>query len=650
MYEQVSHSLLNRILDDLKPEIRRQDLRYFYTRLGANFYAIHTLFLSLYGQREDCEQQLLNLVEAMASGYIQRSAELERTDMQRELDHTWFLSQQWVGMALYTNCFANNLADLSSKTSYFKDLGVNMVHIMPILKCPAGRSDGGYAISDFLQIDDRAGSLEDFRRLASKFRQEGILLALDIVLNHTSEEHEWALRAKAGEERYQDYFHTFKERQIPDLFEQTMPEVFPENSPGNFTWSEEMGRWVMTVFHDYQWDLNYANPEVFIRILEIILFWANEGVDVMRLDAVAFLWKRLGGSCQNEKNAHLILQLLKDCCQVTAPGVLFIAEAIVAPLEMVKYFGEDAIVAKECEIAYNASLMALLWDAIATRNTRLLSQGIRSLPGSLERATWLNYVRCHDDIGFGFDDADIRAVGYEPLAHRRFLADYYTGEFDGMSRGLIFNRDEHTGAARICGTLASLAGLETALEHGDPQRLEEAVRRILLLHSMIFCFGGIPLLFNGDALGLLNDYSYRDDPSQRSDSRWVHRGRIDWQKAERRNQPGTLEHRLFQGISNLIRIRRRQAAFADLNNRELMALENEHLIGMLRFKPSQPAERVFVIANFDTDPHVLNLHSLSAYGLQAGRTLLDLIDGHALPVQDGHIVVAALGFHWLRQP
>lgn len=650
MYEQVSHSLLNRILDDLKPQIRRQDLRHFYTRLGANFFAIHTLFVNLYGHQDDCEAQLLKLVEAMATGYIKRSAELERIDMARELDHNWFLSQQWVGIALYAHTFAENLADLRTKTGYLKELGVNMVHIMPILRCPAGRSDGGYAISDFMQINDSSGSLEDFRRLAVEFRQQGILMALDIVLNHTSEEHEWALRAKAGEEHYQDYFHTFKERKIPDLFEQTMPQVFPESSPGNFTWNEEMGRWVMTVFHEYQWDLNYANPEVFIRMLEIILFWANKGVDVLRLDAVAFLWKRLGSSCQNEKNAHLILQLLKDCCQVTAPGVLFIAEAIVAPLEVVKYFGEDEIVAKECEIAYNASLMALLWDAIATKNTRLLSQGIRSLPDKLDRATWLNYLRCHDDIGFGFDDDDILTVGYDPMAHRRFLADYYTGVFDGMPRGLIFNRDEQSGAARICGTLASLAGLESALEQGDPGLIETALRRILLLHSIIFCFGGIPLLFNGDALGLLNDYNYSDDPSKRRDSRWVHRGRIDWQKAERRHQPGTLEHRLFHGISNLIRIRRRQAAFADRNNRELMVLDNEHLIGLLRFNPNHPGEKVYVIANFDTDPHVLNLHSLSHYGLRAERTLLDLIDGHALRVQDGHIAVAGLGFHWLCQP
>jgi amylosucrase len=647
MYEQVAHALLNFILDDLKPEIRRQDLRHFYTRLGANFYAIHSLFSTLYGHRDDFQQQMLKLVETMASGYIGRSAELEQLDKDRERNHSWFLSQQWVGMALYTNGFAENLADLANKISYFQELGINMVHIMPILKCPAGRCDGGYAVSDFRRIDERVGSLKDFRRVATEFRKHGILLVLDIVLNHTSEEHEWALRAQSGEKRFQNYYHTFADRSIPDQFEQTMPEVFPESSPGNFTWNQTMGRWVMTVFHDYQWDLNYSNPDVFIEILDIILFWVNEGVDVLRLDAVAFLWKRLGSTCQNERNAHLILQLLKDCCQVTAPGVLFIAEAIVAPEEVSKYFGEDAIVAKECEIAYNATLMALLWDAIATKNTRLLNQGIRSLPGKLDRATWLNYVRCHDDIGFGIDDQDIRSVGYDPRAHRRYLADYFTGVFDGQPRGVAFNRDEDTGDTRICGTLASLVGLETAIESADPHRIEQAIERIVLLHALIFSFGGIPLLFNGDAIGSLNEYCFLDDPSKQEDSRWLHRGSFDWERAERRKQPGTVEHTLFSQIQTLIAVRKALPAFADFNNRELLHFDNPHLLGLLRSNPQQRSDSVFVIANFDTQPQVLDLHWLSHHGITPQSRLVDLCSGRAPADHDPHLAIGALQCCWL---
>lgn len=650
MYEQESHSLLNAILDDLKPEIVRQDLRHFYTRLGANFYAIYSLFHTLYGHRDDFQTQMLNLVETMAHGYINRSSALEQVDIEREKDYNWFLSQKWVGMALYTNGFADNLADLVEKTPYFQELGVNMVHIMPILMCPTGKSDGGYAISDFRQIDDRVGTLSDLRRVAKEFRKRDILLVLDIVLNHTSDEHEWAKRAKKGEKRFQDYYFTFDTREVPDMFEQTMPQIFPETAPGNFTWNEEMQKWVMTVFHEYQWDLNYGNPEVFIEMLDIILFWANQGVDVLRLDAVAFLWKKIGTTCQNERYAHLILQLMKDCCQVTAPGVLFIAEAIVAPVEVIKYFGEDAIIAKECEIAYNATFMALLWDGIATKNAKLLYLGLKNLPTKLERATWLNYVRCHDDIGFGFDDNDVRAAGYEPYAHRQFLIDYFSGQFTGSpARGMVFSRNEATGDARISGSLASLAGLEAGLESGDQELISAAINRIILLHSLILSFGGIPLLYNGDAIGVLNDYSYQNDPGKSDDNRWIHRPKINWERAELRKKQGTVEFTLFNAFKKMIAIRKETSAFADFNNRELIDVDNEHLLCFIRFNHQRPSERVLVIANFDANPQYLDLYLLRSHGIDPYGQFIDLYTGSKPAQFEQRIVLQGFQFYWLTQ-
>ena len=647
MYEQISHSLLNSILDDLKPEIRRQDLRHFYTRLGANFYAIYSLFYTLYGHRDDFKLQMLRLVETMAKGYIDRSAELERIDIQREQDHNWFLSQKWVGMALYSNGFADNLPDLANKISYFQELGINMVHIMPILKCPEGKSDGGYAISDFREIDDRVGNLEDVRNIAAEFRKRDILLVLDIVLNHTSDEHEWAKNASKGDRRFQDYYYIFENREVPDMFEQSMPDVFPETDPGNFTWNAEMGKWVMTVFHDYQWDLNYSNPAVFIEMLDIILFWANQGVDILRLDAVAFLWKKIGTTCQNERKAHLILQLMKDCCQVTAPGVLFIAEAIVAPIEVIKYFGEDAIAAKECEIAYNATLMALLWDGIATKNTKLIYQGIKNLPNKLDRATWLNYVRCHDDIGFGFDDNDIRLAGYEPHSHRRFLVDYFSGKYDASAKGLVFMPNEVTGDARICGSLASLVGLESAIENGDDKLITSAINKILLLHGIILSFGGIPLIYNGDALGVLNDYSYTEDSVKSNDNRWVHRPKIDWEKAELRKKQGTVEYTIFNAMRKMISIRKEISAFADFNNRELLQIDNPHLLCFIRFDPQRPSEKVLTIANFDANPQYLDLGMINNAGFSVYSQFVDLYSGKLPSQHDGRIVLHGYQFYWL---
>ncbi|ESQ17508.1 MAG TPA: alpha-amylase [Chromatiaceae bacterium] len=648
MYEQVSHSLLNDILTDLKPEIHKQDLRHFYTRLGANFYSIYSLFFTLYGKRDDVDQQMQKLVETMARQYIGRPEPLRESDIAREKDHNWFLSQEWVGMAQYADGYAQNLSELRQRMHYFLELGVNMVHLMPMMQCPSGASDGGYAVSDFRQINKRFGSLEDLQQLAEEFHKYGILLTLDVVLNHTSNEHEWAQKARSGDPKFQDYYYIFDNREVPEMFEATMPEVFPETAPGNFTWDESMGKWVMTVFNDYQWDLNYGNPAVFIEMLDIILYWANQGADILRLDAVAFLWKKIGSLCQNEREAHLLLQLLKDCCQVTAPGVLFIAEAIVAPVEIIKYFGEDAINAKECEIAYNASLMALLWDAIATKNAKLLNQGIQNLPDKLERATWLNYIRCHDDIGLGYDDNDIRAVNYEPYAHRQFLIDYYTGKYKGSSsRGLPFGYNDKTGDSRISGSLASLVGLEAALESGDQKEIDDAVKIILLLHGITMSFGGMPLLYYGDEIGTLNDRSYIEDPAKANDSRWTHRPRIKWENVELRNTPGTIEHQLFSALKKMIAVRKEIPAFADFNNRKLLQVSNPHLFVFSRFQYDQPANRVLVIANFDHAPQYLGLEDLGREAYFRTGTLRDLYSGESPIMHKEDLIIPSHTFYWL---
>ncbi len=648
MYEQVSHSLLNEILTKLKPEIHEEDLRHFYTRLGANFYSIYSLFFILYGKRDDFKEQMQCLVEKMARQYIRRPEYLRQVDIERENDHNWFLSQEWVGMAQYADGYAKNLVELQQRVHYFLELGVNLVHLMPMMVCPQGASDGGYAVSDFRRIDSRFGSLDDLKHLAQTFHEHGILLTLDVVVNHTSDEHDWARKARGGELKYQDYYYIFDNREIPDMFELSMPEIFPETASGNFTWDEVMGKWVMTVFNDYQWDLNYSNPAVLIEMLDIILFWANQGADVLRLDAVAFLWKKIGSICQNEREAHLILQLLKDCCQVTSPGVLFIAEAIVAPVEITKYFGEDAINAKECEIAYNATFMALLWDAVATKNTRLLNQGIKSLPDKLDRATWLNYVRCHDDIGLGYDDRDIVAVGYEPRAHRQFLIDYFTGKYEeSLSRGLPFGHNNKTGDSRISGSLASLVGLEAAINAGDPSAIGDAIKIILLLHSMIMSFGGIPLLYYGDEIGTMNDSSYLNDPAKANDSRWAHRPRIDWEKAELRNVPGTVVYRIFSALKKMIAIRKEIPAFADFNNRELLDVGNPHLFVFSRLEHTQFRNRVLVVANFDSKPQHLNIEEVGSSMHIRHETVYDLYSGDKPAMFKEALVIPPYQFYWL---
>jgi amylosucrase len=334
---------------------------------------------------------------------------------------------------------------------------------------------------------------------------------------------------------------------------------------------------------------------------------------------------------------------------VTAPGVLFIAEAIVAPVEVAKYFGEDAINAKECEIAYNATFMSLLWDAVATKNTRLLEQGIKSLPDKLERATWLNYIRCHDDIGLGFDDADIRLAGFDPVSHRRFLIDYFTGEFkETAARGRPFGHNAKTGDARISGSLASLVGLETAIESGDPKAIDDAIKIIILLHGMIMSFGGIPLLYYGDEIGTTNDYRYIKDERKSGDTRWMHRPTFDWEKAELRNKPNTVEGRIFNALKKMISVRKEIHAFADFNNRELRDSGNPHLFAFCRVNHQNFSDRVLVVGNFDAHPQHMEFDDLKDIGFMQHHQLYDLYSGEKPAMFKNALVVPPYHFYWIH--
>jgi len=618
----------------------------YHLRLAANYHSMRGLFMQLYGQRDDAEHQLTKLLHHLRDAFDARKQSLKQLDQQREAEPDWFLSQKWVGMAMYGDRFADNLAGVTQRLEYLQELGVNMVHIMPIMRCPEGANDGGYAISDFREIDPRFGNMQDITALSDTLRSNDMLLTLDIVINHTSDEHDWARRARAGEQAYQDYYYLYPDRALPDQFDLSMPEIFPETAPGNFTWDEELQQWVMTVFNHYQWDLNYTNPAVLIEMLDIIFYWANQGADILRLDAPAFIWKMLGTDSQNLPQAHQVLQLFRDCMQIVCPGVLVIAEAIVAPRDIMPYFGDKQN--DECQIAYNATFMALLWDSVATGKSEVMEQALWSLPDKPSRTTWLNYVRCHDDIGLGFEDESISRCGLNPYLHRRYLKEYFSGEFSGSTaRGHLFGVNDKTGDARISGSLASLAGLEAALESGDSELLALVYQRIITLHALIMAYGGIALLYYGDELATLNDYSYLSITEHAADNRWVHRPKMDWDLAEQRHVVGTPQQRVFTALQRLIALRKQLPVLADFNNRQVLANDNPHLLTLVRPAITPEQDNLLVAANFDSNDHHLNLHSLRSAGYAHGE-LYDLYSDQTVPIAMGHLIeVPAAGFYWL---
>lgn len=597
--------LLLSTAQDKKLAIAGDDAR-FYTRLSLGAGNIHTLYSQLYADHPAHEAAFGQLIEVVVEAHRARSADLRKRDAEKSAD--WFLSNELAGMSLYVDRFCGGLTQLPDRLDYLLNLGVNTLHLMPLFESPPAESDGGYAVSDFRKVDDRFGTLDDLKKARRAMGKKKMYLMLDIVLNHTSRQHEWAQKARAGDPTYQDYFYFFDNRDLPDRYEQTMPEVFPTAAPGNFTWVEECQKWVMTVFHTYQWDLNYRNPRVFVAMLDTVLFYANLGVDILRIDAPAFLWKEPGTTCQNLPQAHQILQLLKKCVEAAAPGMALLGEAIVDPYNIMKYFGEGRYLAQECDFAYNATQMALQWDALASGQTTVMRAAQPILSQKPLGTSWITYTRCHDDIGLGYDDYMIEAAGYTPYLHRRYLKEYLSGAFPGSpARGALFSVNPKTQDARISGTLASLCGLEKAMEENDEHQIALSVQKILLMQAHSFFLGGLPMLFYGDEAAYLNDYSYQELPEKSYDNRWMHRPLIDWDKNARTSQPGTIEHRVYAGTQRLLSLRRKLPVLSDRKNTHWLPVYSPQIAAFTR---NNPFTRMYCLFNYSADPVQFAWHSL----------------------------------------
>jgi amylosucrase len=629
-YAYHAHLTLERLLPRLEARFAREAQAHpvqwqtFLTRLQAHFRTLFELTVRIYGDHYDYLYHLEELLAGMAQSWLARPAELKALDVEREADPRWFESNQMVGGVCYVDLFAGDLNGLRAKIPYFKEMGLTYLHLMPLFAAPPGENDGGYAISSYRDVNPALGTMEQLAALGAELRQNGISLVVDFVFNHTSNEHAWAQRARGGDREYQAYYLMFPDRQMPDAYEKTLREIFPDEHPGAFTHFPEIDRWVWTTFHSYQWDLNYRNPTVFIRMAEELLFLANVGVEVLRLDAVAFIWKQLGTNCENLPEAHLLIQAFNAVARIAAPSLLFKSEAIVHPDEVVRYISPG-----ECQISYNPLLMALLWEALATREVKLLRQAVSDRFALSAGCAWVNYVRSHDDIGWTFSDEDAVRLGVSGFDHRRFLNDFYTGRFPGsFARGLPFQENPKTGDCCISGTCASLAGLEKALKEETETEVDLAVRRIVLLYGIVLTIGGIPLFYLNDETGTLNDYSYRADPAKMNDSRWVHRPAAHWDRKALRHDATTLEGRVYQGLRPLIELRKTHPIFTG-QQIQVVETNSPNVLGYVRF---HEGERLLIFANFSELEQTLAVNVLRLYGLSYQFT--DLMSGQGIPFED----------------
>lgn len=624
-------SSLQRIQDGLRLHTGRpsKSSAAFQVRLEAHLPALWSELHRLYGQAADFDGLVLDIVKAAYDCWKDRPADLRALDERREAEPDWFQSQRMVGAVCYVDLFAGDLKALEKKIPYFQELGLTYLHLMPPWDCPQPHNDGGYAVSSYRRTRPDLGSIEDLRHLAKALRKVGISLVLDFVFNHTSDEHEWALAAKGGDEAHQKYYFIFDDRQMPDQYERTLREIFPDEHPGAFSQMED-GRWVWTTFHTYQWDLNYANPQVFKAMAQEMLFIANLGVEFIRMDAVAFIWKQLGTSCENLPEAHTLIRAYNAVARIAAPSLLFKSEAIVHPDDVVRYLSPQ-----ECQVGYNPLQMALLWNTLATREVNLLQDALETRHHLPEGTAWINYVRCHDDIGWTFADEDAQRLGVNGFDHRQFLNRFYVNRFKGsFARGVPFQDNPVTGDCRISGTCASLCGLE----QGDMF----AVARHLLLHGVALSTGGVPVLYLGDEVGMLNDHSYLSDPGKAYDSRWVHRPVVSHRRFDQRTDSGTDAGKIFQGLLNLIRVRQTTSALAFGRLTGFRTL-NPAVLGYTRQGRGDAPETVLVLANFSERHQTIAASVLQSLPAQ----VTDLLSGSEWSLDQG-LELAPYQQVWLR--
>ncbi len=572
-------------------------------------------------------------VQMLYQAYKARPMALKALDRQREADPDWYKGHELTGMLMYVNAFAGNLQGVRKKLDYIQDCGVNYLHLMPLLESPEGRSDGGYAVSDFRKVQPELGTMEDLAALADDCHHRGIAVCLDFVMNHTSEDHAWAKAAREGDPDAQNRYFFYDNWDIPQAFEATVPQVFPTTAPGNFSWCEALGKVVMTTFYPYQWDLNYANPVVFNDMTDNMLFLCNQGVDVIRLDAVPYIWKELGTNCRNLPQVHTLVRMMRIACEIVCPGTLLLGEVVMEPSKVVPYFG--TVEKPECHLLYNVTTMASTWHTVAVRDVRLLRHQLSqvfALPGQY---TFLNYLRCHDDIGWGLDYGFLEKFGMGEAPHKKYLNDYLTGKWPGSpARGELYNDDPRLQDARLCGTTASLCGVEAALYEGDADKLAWAIRQDLMLHAFIFTLSGLPVLYSGDEIAMCNDYGYHEDPLKREDSRYIHRGDMDWEAAEKRHDPDTVEGEVFEALRQLEKIRAGHRVFDGKADTWLVETGDDAVLGIGRYYDK---EKLVALFNFSADEKTVVLQ-------EEGRFFNALTKS---PVGNRPVTLAPGAFAWL---
>lgn len=579
-----------------------------------------------------------------------RPPPLQEWDLSRS--PRWHTGSEAVAYVAYADLFTRDfgagppLRELAARLPYLADLGVTVLHLLPIQK---SSGDAGFAVDDYTQVDPRFGTMDDLEDLCRQAHARGISILLDFVLNHTSDLHPWAEAAKRGDPRYREFYvwdETGTGAPWPGV-----PDIFPDFAPGHWDWVPEQGKYVWSTFYKRQprkdgprtgacaqWDLNYANPNVLFAMVDTALQLLNKGVDGLRLDAVPFLWKEPGTACVSHPKVHDLLRVLRILVESVAPGAVLLAEANDQLAGLTEYFGTGPFRGRETHLAYAFPLMPCLWYASAKADTTPLQAVMARMPQLPENASWLVFDEVHDEVSL--ETIAGLFPGPRGAALNRELFAHFTAE--GRGEPFRFDPARQEYGQGVSGTRWSLLDGARAEADGDLHGVEDAIKRVLLHEAFKAAAGGMPLIYAGSEVGLANDPSYRQDPVKAPDTRFLKRTVYPRAAAERAYREGTKEARLFAGVKRILAARKVEPAFRGTRT-ILLDTPEAALLGFVR-----PARDGDVYCFFNFGPARWQVSVQTGADSDPESPLKDLLTGlEVLP--DQPLELEGLSFRWLKE-
>lgn len=521
------------------------------------------LYMELYSN----ESMLSELCYQIHNFFIERDEGLKNRDVTRENNPDWYRKSKMTGMALYIDHFADTIKGVEQSIEHLQKCNINYVHFMPFFETTRYRTDDQYAITDFRKTMEKIGKIEDLCHLTKLCHEKSINVSVDFIMNRTSNEHEWAKKAMHGDVEY-------------------------------------MNRYVTKTDHSYEWDLNYKNPRVLNEMMYNYMFIANLGTDLIQINEIEDIWKGESQNCSKVSQIHTIARIMRIISEIVCPGVLLLGNVKNDMKNAITYFGEDE--KPEFHMVYQKTFMNEVWNSVATRNVKLLQTKLDVINKYPKEYVFVNYLRNHEKLNWNLDyDFLYKNQKINQKMHREYLNEYFLGRTGySNSRGEVENNSDNSEKICFCGTTASMCGLEKAIDENNKKEINQAIKLEIMLYAYLFIQSGIPVIYSGDEIGQMNDYSYKENRDKMRDIQNVCRGKFDWSKAVKVVDEYSIEGKIMRGLNKIQVVKNRENTFCQIADVRVVDTKNNSVICIAR---EFAGEKILGIFNFSEHEKIVNI-------------------------------------------